>query len=194
MTHDPRKWRRRSIRLKGYDYTQAGGYFITLVAHDRQCLFGEIINGEMRLNEYGAIVTEEWNHTAMIRPNVELDAFVVMPNHIHGIIMIVCRGESQFAPTETIEPKQPFRSPSGTIGAIIRGFKSATTKRINQSRNTPGVPVWQRNYYEHIIRNDKDLHAIQGYIVNNALQWELDRENPSAAGEIVDKKETEWLA
>ena len=175
---------RRSIRLKGFDYAQPGGYFITICTVNREYLFGTIVDGKMRLNALGKIVAEEWNKTSSIRANVELDAFVVMPNHIHGIIILnddggitsarSRRGELQFAPTRT-NPK--FKSPSQTIGAIVRGFKSATTKRINALRNTYGVPLWQRNYYEHIMRGEKDYNAICEYILNNPLQWQYDSEN-----------------
>ena len=175
---------RRSIRLKGFNYAQPGGYFITICTVNREYLFGNIVDGKMRLNALGKIVAEEWNKTSSIRANVELDAFVVMPNHIHGIIILnddggitsarYRRGELQFAPTYT-NPK--FKSPSQTIGAIVRGFKSATTKRINALRNTYGVPLWQRNYYEHIMRGEKDYNAICEYILNNPLQWQYDSEN-----------------
>ncbi len=125
------------------------------------------------------VVEEEWLRTAEIRPNVELDAFVIMPNHVHGIVMIIDhgRGVLQYAPTP---PR--FVSPSQTVGAIIRGFKSATAKRINRVRGTSRRPVWQRNYYEHIIRNDKGLNRIRQYIVDNPRQWHLDCYNPDASG------------
>lgn len=144
-------------------------------------MFGEIINGEMQLTPIGLIVDDEWKKTPLIRTNVELGPFIVMPNHLHGIIILNDngrgesqnngRGELQFAPTGK------FVSPSNNIGAIVRGFKSASTKRINEMRGTPGIPVWQRNYYEHIIRGEKDFNAICQYIVNNPLKWQYDREN-----------------
>ena len=168
---------RRSIRLQGYDYAEAGAYFVTVCTYNREFLFGEITNGEMRLNEIGQVVIEEWLRTADVRKNIELDAFVVMPNHFHGIVVITGngRGVLQYAPTAN----QPsLRSPSQTIGAIVRGFKSITTKRINIIRNTLGVPVWQRNYYEHIIRTEDESNLLREYIVNNPAQWELDEENP----------------
>jgi REP element-mobilizing transposase RayT len=165
---------RRSIRLPHYDYREAGFYFVTLCVHDRVCLFGEIVNGIMQLNECGALVASEWSRTSVIRPQVVLDEFVVMPNHFHGIVMLTVfrRGVLPYA-------RPNFRSPSQTLGAILRGFKSTTTKRINEIRDILGAAVWQRNYYEHVVRNDEELQRIREYIVNNPAQWELDRENPA---------------
>ncbi|MEW5702245.1 MAG: transposase [Candidatus Zixiibacteriota bacterium] len=166
--------RRRSVRLREYDYSQSGAYFVTICTQDRRCLFGEIVDGTMRLNDTGRIVEDEWLHTPTLRPQVAPDTFVVMPNHFHAIVFITDRrGVLQYAPTPRLA------SPSQTIGAIVRGFKGATTKRINAFRGTPGQPVWQRNYYEHVIRNDDDLHATREYVLNNRLAWALDRENPT---------------
>jgi len=174
---------RRSIRLKEYDYSQAGAYFITICTHQREHLFGEIVDGEMKLNELGQIAHEEWHKTARIRVEIELDEFVIMPNHIHGIIMIhepvrayhnkPVRAYGH-TPLPTPNPAK-FESPSRALGAMVRGFKSAVTTQINQKRCTPGNPVWQRNYWEHIIRDEKDLYNAQAYILNNPIQWENDR-------------------
>ena len=178
MQHNPEKHHRRSIRLKGYDYTNTGAYFITICTHQKVCLLGDIVNGEMQLNAYGRVVEFEWFKTAELRGNIVLDAFVIMPNHVHGTIIITRRGVLQYAPTQYAPTQSDFRSPSQTIGAIVRGFKSAATKQINETRHMPGAPIWQRNYYEHIIRNEKELNQIRKYIINNPLQWELDKENP----------------
>ncbi|MHB0924866.1 MAG: transposase [Bellilinea sp.] len=169
---------RRSIRLPGYDYAQEGAYFITLCTHNREHLFGEIVNGEMVLNDLGKIVHDEWNHTSIIRPTIELGEFVVMPNHFHGIILIVDgRGTAHRAPTGDIPTYEQFGKPvAGSIPTVVRGFKSAATKRINIFRNTPGAPVWQRNYYEHIIRNEKSYFEIAQYIFDNPAHWETDSE------------------
>ena len=183
MKCESQEYHRRSIRLKDYDYSQTGGYFITICSHNRECLLGGIENGQMMLNAYGRIVMREWSKTDKIRTDVQMDNFVVMPNHIHGII-VVCRGVSQYAPTESTPSR--FKSPSQTIGAIVRGFKSAVAKQINLLRNTPGLPVWQRNYYEHIIRDEKELSRLRGYIINNPLQWQLDRENPLSVNYNLD--------
>ena len=163
---------RRSIRLKGFDYAQSGAYFVTICTKDRECIFGKIVDEEMRLNDKGAIVYAEWLRTTEIRINVITDEFIIMPNHLHGIIMINNgRGVLQYAPTES-----PFRSPSQTIGAIIRGFKSATTKQINELRGTPGKPVWQRNYFERVIRDEDELNRIREYIIFNPAKWAVDKE------------------
>lgn len=131
----------------------------------------------MSLNEYGQIAYDEWMKTPELRPNVKLDAFVVMPNHIHGIIIIndghgSGRGVLQYAPTQM---NNTFQSPSQTIGAIVRGYKSSVTKKINILRNRPGCPIWQRNYYEHIIRDNKSYHRISQYIINNPEKWQDDK-------------------
>ncbi len=188
---------RRSIRLKGYDYAQVGEYFLTLCIQNRECLLGKIENEEVKLSAIGEIAGEEWLRTPEIRPNVELDEFVIMPNHLHGIVVIreERKGVSQkekisrggvlpYAPTTTATP---FRSPSGTVGAIIRGFKAASTKRINEMRRTPGAPVWQRNYYEHVIRDENDLDRIREYILMNPAGWTIDEENPWREKGFVSK-------
>ena len=164
---------RRSIRLGGYDYSRDGGYFVTVCAENRECLFGSIADGAMSLNTFGDIVASEWLKTPVLQPNVILDEFVVMPDHFHGIVLITtCRGVLQYAPTNAV-----LRSPSQTAGAIVRGWKGAVAKKINEARCTPGAPVWQRNYYDHIIRNEQDLDAIRAYIVNNPARWADDEEN-----------------
>ncbi|MDM8001041.1 MAG: transposase, partial [Dehalococcoidia bacterium] len=132
MKCDPDKRHRLSIRLKEYDYAQPGAYFVTICTHQRECLFGHVVNGEMHLNEAGGIAQRCWENIPTHFPSVELDAFVIMPNHIHGVIAITefCRGERFFAPTpSTTTPK----SPSRTIGSIVRGFKIGVTKwfRVN---------------------------------------------------------------
>lgn len=155
-------------------------YFITICTHNRECLFGEIVGAYghtplqqpvMQLNAYGEIVRNEWLKTPTIRPYVVLGEWIIMPNHIHVIIIIVARamgaGVSPYAPT--------FRSPSHTVGAIVRGFKSAVTKQINIQRDTPGLPVWQRNYWEHIIRDEQSYVNIANYIHNNPAMWQADK-------------------
>jgi putative transposase len=175
MEHDRVNNRRHSLRLKDYDYAAPGAYFVTICAKDRLPLFGDVIEGDMRLTDYGRIVDQEWQISAKIRREITLDAFVVMPNHIHGIIFI---DESDVGATGG----SPVRSgPSrSSLALFVSGFKSATTKRINDLRESPGVPVWQRNYYEHVIRNERSLHRIREYIANNPTRWDFDRENPAA--------------
>ncbi|PIP72247.1 MAG: transposase, partial [Nitrospinae bacterium CG22_combo_CG10-13_8_21_14_all_47_10] len=149
MKNSPQR-NRRSIRLKGYDYSQAGAYFVTICAQNRECLFGEIADGQMVLNDAGEIIAEEWMKSGEIRDEIELDEWVVMPNHLHAIVMIR-RGDRPVAPTS------PGPHPK-SIGALLAGFKSAATKRINKTRKTPGAKIWQRNYHEHIIRNENELN------------------------------------
>lgn len=169
-------YRRKSLRLKGYNYKQAGAYFVSICTLNRACLFGNIISEEMVLNDAGRIVADEWIKTVEIRNNIELDEWVVMPNHFHGILVInECRGTARRAPTV-----EQFGKPvPGSIPTIIRSFKSAVTKRINELRNSPGEKVWQRNYYEHIIRDENELNRMREYITNNPLKWEFDKENPN---------------
>lgn len=180
--------RRRSIRLKGYDYAQPGAYFVTLCTQGHVCLFGDIVDGKMQLNEYGEIVRDEWFRTAAVRPYVWLypDEFVVMPNHVHGIIWIVDThgrgdpsGRSYHDPSGRPYHDRPRGPAPGSVGAILAQYKSIVTKRINLLRGTPGVPVWQRNYYEHIVRGERDLDAIREYILANPARWPADPENPA---------------
>ena len=172
MKYNPEKHHRRSIRLKGYDYSQPGWYFVTIVTQDREMLFGEIANRQMKLNNAGRIVHAAWEWLVTQYHYVELGAWVIMPNHLHGIIVIVddCRGGSRTAPTEpTIMKKRK------SIGRIIGAFKTVSTKRINQMRNTPGAKLWQRNYYEHISRDENDLNRIRKYIIENPMKWPDDK-------------------
>ena len=173
MADDNINRRRRSIRLPGYDYSENGAYFVTLCVRDRACLFGEVVDGVMQLIELGGVISSEWFRTPVLRLQVVLDEFVMMPNHFHAVIAIE---DSRRGVLPYARPR--FRSPAQSLGSIVRGFKSATTTLINPVRNSPGAPVWQRNYHEHIIRNDGELTRIREYIVNNPAQWALDRENP----------------
>ena len=172
---------RRSIRLKGYDYTQVGAYFITVCSYGRLNLFGQASSEGVHLNEFGSLVEAEWLKTGAVRSNVDLDEYVIMPNHFHGILIIsgtVGEGTARHAPTA---PRFGESIPS-SLGAIIGSFKSAATRAINRVRRTPGQPIWQRNYYEHIIRDDTSLNRIREYILTNPTRWGLDRENPDRNG------------
>ncbi len=173
MAHHPEKHTRRSIRLKGYDYKQSGAYFVTICTQNRVCLFGTIQDERMHLNTAGRVVSGSWAWLANQYDYVELDEYVVMPNHIHGILIIMdgdCRGGSRTAPT---------RGARKPLGRLLGAFKTVSTKRINQIRKTLGTTLWQRNYFEHIIRNETSLERIREYIANNPAQWEMDRENLS---------------
>lgn len=156
------------LRLRNYDYSQPGAYFVTLCVHHRTCLFGNIDNSAMRLSEVGNLVTESWLWLAKQYHYVTLDSFIVMPNHLHGIVVIDSQeGGSRAAPTRT----KP-------LGSLIGAFKSVSTKSINALRNTPGMVLWQRNYFEHVIRDEADAMRIREYIANNPTKWALDEENP----------------
>jgi len=253
MKYNPQIHHRRSIRLQDYDYSSEGAYFVTMCTQNRECLFGEIVNGQMILNEHGKIVEQCWNDLPNHYDNIELDAYVIMPNHFHGIIFIndtidtvdnigaidvgaipvgaIPVGAIHESPNVGAIPESPnvgaihvgaihespqqpdnespnvgaiHESPqqpdneSPNVGAIPVGaihesprqrrkmllpkiigrFKMNSAKQINQIRNTSGVPVWQRNYYEQIIRNEKSLEKIRNYIINNPLEWYYDDYNP----------------
>ncbi len=213
MKYNPYIHHRRSIRLKGYDYSQPGAYFITICTQNRECLFGKVVDGEMRLNPYGIVVRREWFRSADIRRELELydDEFVVMPNHIHGIVWLVETAE-MMGGDETVgahgrAPLQrasictshgdeshsghTLHRPPRSLSSFVAGFKSAVTKHINQMRNTPGAPVWQRNYYEQIVRDENELNRIRKYIVDNPLKWALDRENPTVGTDLCVRPEDE---
>jgi len=172
MKFDPQKHHRRSIRLKGYDYSQAGAYFVTIVAWQRDMIFGKIADKGMVLNEFGRIVSEKWQWLETQYPYIELGAWIVMPNHFHGILVIhdIGRGGSRSAPTPI------KRKP---LGGLIGVFKTVSTKQINLLRDIVGQVIWQRNYYEHIIRSEPEMDRISRYIESNPLRWADDDENPN---------------
>ena len=196
MKFDPQKHNRRSIRLKNYDYASEGAYYVTVVTQGRECLFGEIVNAKMYLSNYGEIVQKWWDNIPHHFPNVETGAFVIMPNHIHGIVFVTeeRRGEvvsphdqpndsNQKNTMQTSETDNqggeipPLRRP--TLGQIVAYFKYQSTKEMNEADNTGIITkFWQRNYYEHIIRNEKELRRKTDYILDNPSQWDEDQENP----------------
>ena len=249
---------RRAMRLRSYDYSQPGAYFVSICAQHRKCLFGTIIDGQMRLNEIGEIVVECWSRIPQHFPSVELGEYVIMPNHIHGIIALNIVGarsprpigeeqsisptvgarsprpigeeqsisptvgtrsprpigeeqsisptvgarsprpigeEQSISPTvgtrsprpigeeQSISPTVGTRSPrpsdnSPSLGKIVAYFKYQSTKHINQHHNMPGTRIWQRNYYDHVIRDDTDLQRIRRYIQDNPMKWALDQLHP----------------
>lgn len=178
MKYDPQKHHRRSIRIQGFDYGYPGAYFITIVTYQRDRIFGNIVDGKMQLNALGAITDECWRAIPEHFPNVDLGTYVIMPNHVHGIIVInenwmatdssPSVGAQHAAPLPNVKP--------GSLGAIVRSFKSAVTRRVGRELNTTGI--WQRNYYEHIIRNHEDWDRIDRYIETNPFRWTEDSENP----------------
>ena len=161
----------------GFDYSSCGAYFVTICAHERKNIFGEIVDGKMVLNNLGVVVEEHWMMTPEHFPFVELDEHVVMPNHFHGVMFLDVdgKGKACLAPTSG-------RPPARSLSSVIGAFKSSVSKRINELRGTPGASVWQRNFYEHIVRNDEEMYEIQEYIINNPMKWDLDTENLSRAG------------
>jgi len=193
--YDPSKHHRRSIRLNGYDYSQAGAYYVTIVVHHRECLFGEVVNGEMKLNRYGEIVEHAWFDLPRHYRHIALGAFIIMPNHAHGIIVIyddrrggslsgvnhvpgmAIAGKTDLPENPETRPYKPIKRHA--LSEIVRAFKSFSAKRINILRKMQGIPVWQRNYYEHIIRNEQDLKNKSDYILSNPILWDEDDENPN---------------
>ena len=180
MTYGSTRHNRRSIRLPAYNYAQAGAYFVTIVTYQRECAFGEIMAGQMRVNEIGAVVREEWLRYAEIRGEIALDDYVIMPNHVHGIVIIRDVGAHGHAPLPVRTRQRPARS----LGSFVAGYKAAATRRINEIRGTAGVPVWQRNYYDRVIRDEEELNRIRQYIIDNPLHWDEDPENPNAVGAV----------
>lgn len=174
---------RRSIRLGEVDYSLPGAYFITIVTQGRICLFGNIYKDAMVLNDFGTVVQECWNRIPSHFDNAETATFVIMPNHVHGIVHLfdaTCRGKACLAPTDNGVTLGRFVKPvPGSLPTIVGSFKSAVSKRINELRSTRGVAVWQRNYYEHIIRSDEEYLRIEKYIYDNPLNWNKDDEYPA---------------
>ncbi|MEW5745929.1 MAG: transposase [Nitrospirota bacterium] len=184
MKYDPDTRRRRSVRLQGYDYSREGAYFVTICIQDRACLLGEVIDGRMQLNDAGQMVTRWWNESANKFPTIESGGYIIMPNHIHSIIVIV--GAALCGCPETNkqpETGQPHRV-APTLGNIIDWFKTMTTNEYIRGARTHGWQpfngkLWQRNYYEHIIRNNDELNRIREYIINNPSRWAEDENNPA---------------
>lgn len=178
MTLYKNKYRVETTRLKGWDYASNGYYFVTICTHNREHLFGHIENGEMILNQYGQIVQNGWNDLPNHYPNIRLDAFCVMPNHVHGIIVI---DNGMMDGTGIVETGFKPVSTNHGLFEMVRALKTFSARRINQLRNTAGNPVWQTRFHDHIIRNDKSLNRIREYIANNPKTWNADlfnRSNP----------------
>jgi len=162
--------RRKQIRLKEYNYSWPGAYFITVCTKDRMEMFGEIVEGEMIRNKYGDIVQSCWNELPGHYPNIQLDEFQVMPNHIHGIIIIIDN-------TVGSRHVSTLRGVHHTLGNIVGSFKSAVTKQINDVRRQYGTRIWQIRFYDHVIRNEQSLNRIREYIRINPQQWQWDKGN-----------------
>jgi REP element-mobilizing transposase RayT len=202
MRFYPERHQRRSIRLKSYDYRQAGAYFVTICTQDRAFLFGQVMHDEMQLNDAGKMVYDVWNDLLAFYPGVQTDAFIVMPSPIHGIIILggaapcVCPAQ----PSVGIGPRacpgqQQGGAPTLGLPEVVHRFKTMTTKRYADAAKRLGWEpflgrLWQRNHYQHLIRNEESLNRIREYILTNPMRWELDRENPHRVG--VDEFDT-WL-
>jgi REP element-mobilizing transposase RayT len=193
MKYDPQIHHRRSIRLKGYDYTQPGAYFVTMVTYHRDEIFGEVVNGEMKLSALGQIVHDEWMRSIGVRKEIQLyeDEFTVMPNHAHGIVWIVetvgtdgIRPELNTAENQGVRrtpqptPQSALRRVPKSLGSFIAGFKASVSSRAKRELNMTGI--WQKNYYEHIIRSEKEFENIWKYISDNPRKWSNDQLHPLA--------------
>ena len=179
MTLYKNRYRIESTRLSNWDYSSPAWYFVTICTKDRRTDFGEIIDGSVRLSAIGGIVSDEWQQTANIRPYVDIDEFVVMPNHIHGIVVIkpLANGEEPRVETPRRGVSTTPRLQKASLGSIIGQFKIACTRRIWAA----GFPEfgWQTRFHDHIIRGGRALTAIREYIANNPAKWALDKENPA---------------
>jgi putative transposase len=164
MPFDPTRHHRRSIRLRGYDYSLPGAYFVTICARERRCLFGKVVDNQAYFTQAGELVVHSWDSLPQHFPEVELNAFVLMPNHIHAIIVL----EEHASASTVMDPKRP------TLGQVVAFFKYQTTKGLNELWQTPGEPVWQRNYFEHVIRNEASLRQLREYVTHNAAHWQQD--------------------
>lgn len=205
MNYDKYKHHRQSIRLKGYDYTEAGAYFVTICTQDREGLFGDVVDWEMRLNDEGTMVRDVWYKIPEHFPHADIDEFVVMPNHVHGIIMLSGRGDPCDRPVLCVDNDhlsdehiqgdhkdrpynmrnigRPRGTLPGSVGRIVQAFKSLTTHEYIRGIRGNGWhsfngKLWQRNYYEHIIRSEEEMNRIREYIIANPAQWAEDEDNP----------------
>jgi REP-associated tyrosine transposase len=197
MTQEPTTHNRHSIRLQGFDYSRAGAYFVTICVRDRQCLLGDAVDGAIQLNDAGRMIQTIWDELPLRFTGLKLADFVVMPNHIHGIFVLPGRGESCIrpSPTNSQEPAdcrinhesgdhkdRPYGTLPGSVGRIVQAFKSITTHayadgvKQNGWSPFPGK-LWQRNYWDHVVRNESEFHCISEYIRNNPAQWDSDQLN-----------------
>ena len=184
VTDDTRRPERLSLRLRDYNYAQVGAYFVTICTQDRACLFGNIVEAAMVFNEAGLIVDTCWHAIPKHFPHMDVDEFVIMPNHLHGILLIkpAPEGARFIAPgsnppamaTPALVAETGAMNRAPTLGAVVRAFKARVTHAL-------GHPIWQRNYYDHIVRSETALHRIREYIAHNPAQWAMDRENPDNA-------------
>lgn len=189
---DPQKHHRRSIRLQGYDYTQPGAYFVTIVTRRRELLFGDVHEDSVFLNTFGRIVDNNWRQLPERFKHVVLDEWIVMPNHVQAIVWLLASGQDrddinllsllglrnrEWRSSE--QPPDPKGPPPGSLGAIVGSFKSKCSDQINHLLKTSGESIWQRGYHEEILRNERHLQAVRVYIRNNPANWDHDPDNPT---------------
>jgi putative transposase len=189
---------RTNPRHEVFDYRTSAAYFVMICAHERRCRFGTVQRGRMVLNERGKIVAEEWERSEAMRDEMVLDAFAVMPNHLHGIVCLVPADVDDVSPRGydldvgphgdaalqggDNHPRREDGCPqrhAKSLGSMIAGFKGAVTARINEYRNTPGAPVWQSRYHDRILRNEREWRACRRYIERNPGRWAEDRYHPA---------------
>ena len=182
MPFDPNIHHRRSTRLAGYDYSQEGAYFVTICTYAKQWQFGDVQNDVMILNQYGQIANSCWLEIPSHFPQIELDAFVIMPNHMHGIIVIT-ESPSNVGAQHVAPSKRHFTSSNkkmtpnvkaGSLSAAMRSYKAAVTRQVNRLYHAPGEQLWQRNFHDHIIRNHVGLNHLRTYVINNPASWSKD--------------------
>jgi REP element-mobilizing transposase RayT len=175
---------RRHTRLKRHDYRWCHPYFVTICVQGRQCIFGSVEAGEMLLSQRGLVARDSWLDIPNHHPHVELDSFIVMPNHVHGILLFVgdAPGMAPVVATPASRPSLATGPEAGSLGAVIGSYKSAVTRKINRLRPGAGAGLWQSNYYDHIIRNDWSHDRIREYIDSNPARWPSDEENPLGDG------------
>jgi REP element-mobilizing transposase RayT len=190
---DPDIHHRRSLRLKGYDYSQAGAYFVTICSRSRECILGCVDDGEMRLNNAGCMVQVVWDDIPSHYAGIDTDAFIIMPNHIHAIIVIV--GAAPCGRPDSDDGQARGPAPTGnttlSLADVVHRFKTMTTKRYADGVKQIGWPafsghLWQRNYYEHVIRDEDDLNRIRQYVMDNPARWAEDENNPDRLGQLVN--------
>jgi putative transposase len=172
------------VRLRTYDYSAAGIYFVTICTYGKRCTLGRVVEDVVHLSRAGKVVEECWRALRQRFARAELDEFVVMPNHLHGLIILQSGGTGTASAVplrhqDILTPERSFGQPkAGELPTIIRSLKSKATRRINDLRGTVGAAMWQRGYDEHVVRNVEELEHLRRYILENPLKWALDRENP----------------
>src|SRR5271155_3295996 len=169
--------RRRSIRLPDFDYSHPGSYFVTILSHDAKLIFGELILGRMKLSAIGSIVSDCWRDIPIHFPGIELSEFIVMPNHIHGIVRIPARARRAVPLPRHAEKVEAYGSPcAGSVPTIVRSFKSAVPLKARKLLGRPDERLWQRNYFERVIRNEREFNKVSRYIAQNPARWEFEQD------------------